>query len=211
MCFDRFSMMSILNYHFRNEQRLWEKNGRGMHPKLFDYLCGIQNEEFQRIMINFFLILFLANQYNYDSLNKWEFCEKNPTFLHKVYSFRKKKQKGFQTIKEWIACDKYVSEEYSLFVDITFDEYRYYMNILYQYYEMNEGKIPYLLYKYLENSKEVSIQKYFLDWYIPSLESLRGFYVEAKENFLQDNQFYLQKFFLAENLMELKEFFIENK
>ena len=63
----------------------------------------------------------------------------------------------------------------------------------------------------MENSKEVSIQKYFLDWYIPSLESLRGFYVEAKENFLQDNQFYLQKFFLAENLMELKEFFIENK
>ena len=217
MCFEwkkTYKRNYYLDYHFMNERRMYEKNGRFMHPKLFQYLCENKNVKFQRIIINFFFILYLANRYNLNCMNMYEFCEKNPKFLEQTYGCLKLNRNGFSKIERLISCKTYVPEEYTLFENVSITEYKIYMNILFQYYELQDGKIPRILYQYINDSKSLEIQKKFLDWYIPSLESLRGVFFEIKEHFLDKdttNEFYLPRFYTATNLACLGDLFLDDE
>ena len=217
------------NYHFRNERKLWETKGISMHRKVFDYLCVNKNPEFQKIVMNYFLILHLANHYNWSSLDKFELARENPIFLKLVYesvlpSYTENYclwfpcfpcfecEDGFDSIESLIACSMYTKEESTLFQNISLSEYEYYLNVLFQYYELYDGRMPNILYTYLRESNNKEIQKLFLEWYIPCLESLLGVYKHPKTDFLETTKEIrpsIKKFYDAESLHDLKEFFCE--
>ena len=201
-----------MNLHFQNENQFWNENGRTLPEMVLNHLSKKDDMEFQRGLINYFLLLVAANEsYRNNSLDfrrQWEFCRNNPKYLMELYKF-------IDNSDERCAIEKYKSmfvskdlkRQFEVFQKVRIWEYYAYMMEVFNHYEKYSVCIPESILDYLlEEEYNKDRIRYFMNWYIPCLESLIAC-IHMKIDFLDENRYLFRAFFLAKNIKNVSGFF----
>ena len=200
-----------LNYHYRNEQETWKYGPRNMSPVVFDYLSHNLCPQFQRQILNYFLLLLSANDYYRYNLLTWEISTYQPIFLADLYQIVDSpllRLKAFSNKN--IITSKSKKKEYTVFRNIRIWDYKQYMDEIYLHYGNTYGFMPEPLFDYFfqENRFDENLCREFLEWYVPLLESLLAcMFMNVFP--LNDSKTLLRRFYSSQNIRDLKYLFCQ--